>query len=161
MFMRLAMRYLAWLERKQVPFVVTLHEDSDLEVVHDWVPRGVQVFHTRDLSELIERFEESCGVIGFRLHAALLGLGLGKPVIPVGVDWRGLAFIETFQLDDLSIRPFRWGQLAKLCALTERLLCGETKLYSRLDQGKTYYRDRTESFFAAAARRLRQQRRAG
>jgi hypothetical protein len=161
MFMRLAMRYIEWLQRQQVPLVVTLHEDSDLELVHEWTPPGVEIFHTRNLCQLIDRFEASCGVIGFRLHAALLGLGLGKPVIPVGVDWRGLAFIETFQLDDLSIRPFRWGQLGKLCALTERLLSGESELHARLDQAKTYYRRRTDAFFAGAAGRLRQPRRAG
>jgi hypothetical protein len=161
MFMRLAMQYIAWLQRRKVPLVVTLHEDSDLDVVHDWVPGGVEVFHTRVLGELIDRFEASRGVIGFRLHAALLGLGLGKPVIPVGTDWRGRAFIETFELDDLSIRPFRWGQLKKLCVLTERLLSGDPELHSRLDERKTYYRRRGETFFAGAATRLTRLRRAG
>ena len=98
------------------------------------VPPGVDVFHTDDLDELIARFEDSCGVIGFRLHAGLLGLGLGKPIVPVGVDWRGLASIHTFQLWDLAIRPFRFGQASKLRRLTHMLLDGDPALFDRLDR---------------------------
>ncbi len=150
-FMAGAMQYVRRLERRGVPVVVTLHEARDREITRDWIPAGTEVFHTDRLDELIERFDDSCGVVGFRLHAALLGLGLGKPVIPVGVDWRGLGFIRTFALDDLSIRPLRFGQFAKLDRLTERLLAGDAELCDRLSAGKRAYYERYQAFFRRAA----------
>src|SRR5581483_10530244 len=104
-----------------------------------------------DTDELIARFEQSRGVIGFRLHAALLGLGLGKPVIPVGVDWRGIAFIETFDVHDLSTRALRPGQFAKLRRLTERLLANDPELIGRFAQAKSRFLGRYHAFLAGAA----------
>lgn len=155
-FMRGAMRYVEWLRAEGVPVVLTMHEARDREIVAEWAPRGVEVFATDDLDELTARFEASQGVIGFRLHAALQGLGLGKPVVPVGVDWRGLAFIETFGLGDLSIRPMRLGQFAKLRRLTRLLLDGDPRLIARLDGAKQEYLRCHESFFRLAASRFRQ-----
>lgn len=153
MFMRGAMRYIEWLRRLGVPVVVTLHEVRDLECARQWVPHGAETFYTEDVNELISRYQACRGVIGFRLHAALLALGLGKPIVPVGVDWRGLAFIETFQLSDLSVRPFRLGQFQKLRRLTKLLLDGDEGVVERLDSAKTLFRNRYEKFLTAAANR--------
>jgi hypothetical protein len=149
-FMRGAMRYIAWLRQLGVPLIVTLHETRDLECARQWVPSGTDTFYTEDLDELIARYEECRGVIGFRLHAALLALGLGKPIVPVGVDWRGLAFIETFQLGDLAIRPLRLGQFQKLRRLTNLLLAGDEDLVGRLDRAKSLFRRRYETFLSNA-----------
>jgi polysaccharide pyruvyl transferase WcaK-like protein len=150
-FMRGAVRYIQWLRRLEIPVVVTLHETRDLECAQQWLPRDVQTFYTEGVDELIARYEACRGVIGFRLHAALLALGLGKPIVPVGVDWRGLAFIETFQLADLAIRPMRLGQFGKLRRLTQLLLRGDPRLVHRLDEAKLQFRRRYESFLSQAA----------
>ena len=160
-FMRLAMSHVRWLRDAGVPTVVTLHERCDIEPARALVPEGVEVFHTDDLDELIGRFENSCGVIGFRLHAGLLGLGLGKPIVPVGVDWRGLASIHTFGFWDLAIRPFRFGQGAKLRRLTRRLLDGDPAFFDRLNRAKEVFRGRYEEFFRRAAARFNGLARAG
>lgn len=160
-FMRLAMKYVAWLRSEGVPIVVTLHEASDESVTRSWLPAGTETFYTEDLSELIARFEESRGVIGFRLHAGLLGMGLGKPIIPVGVDWRGLAFIETGDLHDLSVRPFRLFQLAKLKRLTRLLLDQESGFVARLNRVKQSLRARHEAFFDRAVTRFMRPAQAG
>ncbi len=152
-FMRQAMRYVKWLRDRGTPVVVTLHDTIDAEPARRWVPEGVEIFCTDDLDSLIARFELCRGVIGFRLHAALLGLGLGKPVIPVGVDWRGIAFIQTFRLHDFASGALWPGQFSKLRWLTERLLEGDGELIGALDRGKTDYRERYEQFLAEAARR--------
>ncbi|HWE96594.1 MAG TPA: polysaccharide pyruvyl transferase family protein [Tepidisphaeraceae bacterium] len=154
-YLRAAMDYVEWLHEHGRQVVVTLHDMGDVGPAKEWVPPGVEVFCTPNLDELIARFEQSCGVIGFRLHAALLGLGLGKPVIPVGVDWRGLAFIDTFEVRDLSTRAHRFGQSAKLRDLTLRLLANDPVLIGRLARAKAYYFDCYERFLADAATKFR------
>ena len=151
-FMRQSMQYIEWLREQGIPVIVTLHDLADLEPARQWVPRGVEIFCTDNLDQLIERFESCRGVIGFRLHAALLGLGLGKPVVPVGVDWRGVAFIETFGVRELSIRAMRPGQFSKLRTLTRRLLDSDDELISRLQCAKATFMSRYDAFLAEAAR---------
>jgi Polysaccharide pyruvyl transferase len=150
-FMRLAMRYVGWLRAEGVPLVVTLHDETDWPTAQTWVLPGIDIFSTQNLHELIARFEDSRGIVGFRLHAGLLGLGLGKPLVPVSVDWRGRAFVETFGLSDLAARPFRLGQLSKLQRATRLLLENDRAYLARLDQVRQHYRERHETLFRAAA----------
>ncbi len=153
-FMRSAMHYVQWLRERGTPLIVTLHDSEDLEPARRWAPKGVEIFCTNDLDSLIARFESCRGVIGFRLHAALLGLGLGKPVIPVGVDWRGIAFIETFGLGEFSVLATEPQPFAKMRLLTDRVLAGDAALIQPLDRGKSIFRERYERFLAEAARRF-------
>ncbi len=150
-FMRLALNYVNWLQAEGVPLVVTLHEATDREPAQQLLPPNVEIFYTEDLQGLIARFEQCRGVIGFRLHAALLGMGLGKPIIPVGVDWRGLGFVKTIGADDISIRPFRFGQLKKLKRLTTLLLDNDPLLLARLRLAKQSLQAGHEEFFRLAA----------
>ncbi len=150
-FMRTSMQYVQWLKRSGVSLIVTLHDRRDWAVAKQWLPAGVEVFYTDRTEELIARFEKSRLVIGFRLHAALLGIGLGKPVIPVGVDWRGLAFIDTFKLEECSIRPFRLGQFFKLKTLTARLLDGDRQILEPLNAGKMRFGARSKAFWQQVA----------
>jgi hypothetical protein len=153
-FMKSAMRYVQSLRDRGEHVVLTLHDSEDREPARQWAPQGIEIFGTEDEDELIARFEQSRGVIGFRLHAALLGLGLGKPVIPVGVDWRGIAFIETFDVHDLSIRALRPGQFTKLRRLTDRLMANDHELIGRFARAKSLLLDRYHTFLSDAARRF-------
>jgi len=148
-------RYIAWLRSLGVPVVVTLHEPGDIAVAREWLPKTVEVFYTESLGELVERYRSSRGVIGFRLHAALLGLGLGKPIIPASVDWRGRAFVETFELGNIAIAPGRFGEFRKLRVWTERLLSGSAELIAPLDRGKSRFLRRYHDFLADAAARFK------
>lgn len=153
-FMKSAMRYVRWLRDRGEHIVLTLHDSEDWGPARQWAPAGVEIFGTDDPDELVARFQHSRGVIGFRLHAALLGLGLGKPVIPVGIDWRGLAFIETFGVGDLSARALRPGQFAKLRRLTERLLANDVEVIERFARAKAQLLDRYHTFLSQAALRF-------
>ncbi|HEX3658155.1 MAG TPA: polysaccharide pyruvyl transferase family protein [Pirellulales bacterium] len=153
-FMRQAMTYIEWLRAEGVRVVVTVHEAADLDTVHDWVPRDTEIFYSSKVEELVARYENCRGVIGFRLHAALLGLGLGKPVVMIGLDWRSLAAIQTLELQYYSIRAFRWAQFLKLRLLTDTLLRGNAALIGRLDLAKARFSARYDAFFREAACRL-------
>lgn len=150
-FMRQTAEYLRWLRRKGIPHVVSLHQDADLKVLPNWLPADTPTFHTTRVDELIDRYEDSCGVIGFRLHAGLLALGLGKPIIPVGIDWRGQAFLETFGLQEISMQPSQWGQFAKLKRLTCQLMDGDKPLVERLDGQKRNFQDIYHKFLQQAS----------
>lgn len=153
-FMRLAMRYVGWLRAEGVPVVVTLHDETDWPAAQTWVLPGIDIFCTQNVHELIARFEESRGVVGFRLHAGLLALGLGKPIVPVSFDWRGWGFVETFGLSDVAAGPFRLGQFSKLQLATRLVLENDAVYLARLDLIRHQYRERHEAFFRAAAQRL-------
>ncbi|MFO0946674.1 MAG: polysaccharide pyruvyl transferase family protein [Planctomycetota bacterium] len=146
--------YVAWLERRRENFLVAVHDSRDLSLMHEWLPEGTKIFFSSAVDEIIDRYHACSGVVGFRLHSALLGLGLGKPVIPVGIDWRGLAFIETCSLQDLSIRTLRPGQFSKLRRLTQDLLSNDAELIRRLAASKQMLQDRYDRFFANAVRQF-------
>ncbi|MFT3882639.1 MAG: polysaccharide pyruvyl transferase family protein [Gemmatales bacterium] len=150
-FMLQTINYVRWLQSEAIPFVITLHERADLDFAPHWIPPGIPVFYTEDVPELIERYEDSCGVIGFRLHAALLGLGLGKPIIPVNVDWRGRAFSQTYALDAMALEPGKWGHFKRLKRQTTQLLNGDSTLYTTLNAQKQIFLNRYHQFLSQAA----------
>jgi len=155
-FMHRTMQYLRWLSKQNAEFIVTLHERADLDFAPNWLPKGMPTFYTEDVSELISRYEECSGVIGFRLHAALLSLGLGKPIVPVNVDWRGRGFTHTFGLQDVALEPGTWGGFRSLKQHTLALLRGENDLTRRLCEQKEQYRLRFEGFLQQASTVYRQ-----
>jgi hypothetical protein len=157
-FMHQTKRYLHWLQRQDIPVVATLHEQADLQFAPHWVPRGIPQFYTENVDELIGRYGDSRGVIGFRLHAALLALGLGKPIVPVSIDWRGRAFVHTFSLQDLAVEPRAWGQFHKLRTWTLKLLRNDPALLGRLHFEKERFQRQYHRFLASAASRFDQLR---
>lgn len=150
-FMQASMRYIEWLQKLGENIVVTLHDTRDLKIAKERVPKGIEIFHTTQIQELINRFENCRGVIGFRLHAALLALGLGKPIIPVGVDWRALGFIRTFKLENISIRSLRPCQFQKLRQLTQCLLNEDANLIQQLNSVKTQGMDKYNKYLSESA----------
>ena len=160
-FMKEAIAYLVWLQGLGIKIIVTLHDTRDLAVARQLVPPDLEIFLAESQEELQVRFKASRGVIGFRLHAALLGLGLGRPVIPVGVDWRGQGFIETFDLHSVSIQSRPLSEFRKLRALTLLLLDGDRSLIEKLDRAKTEGRQKQEGFLDEAFTRFSRPERTG
>jgi len=156
-YMRAAIRYIEWLQqRDDVSTIVTLHDSGDIEPAREMLHPDIETWHAEKPDALIERFGACRGVVGFRLHAALLGLGLGKPAVPVGVDWRGKAFIDTAQLGDLSIRAQRAGEFKRLRSLTDRLLANDADMLRRLADAKQQLSFRYHEVLADATRRVRE-----
>lgn len=151
LFMKGTLDYIARLHAEGVPLLVTLHEDRDVAFAREHLPKGVPTFYTEDLDEQLTVLRRTRGMIGFRLHAALTALALGKPVIPVGIDHRGLGFIRTFKAADLSIRSARPFQFAKLRTLTRRLLDNDPAVVNHWATLKTQQMADYDAFLAEAA----------
>lgn len=153
-FMRQTMQYLAWLKDRGTPTVVTLHDSRDQQAAKEMVPRGLEIFFSEDLDELTACLQNTRGMIGFRLHGALHAMALGKPIIPVSLDWRGLAFLQTYGFDNISIRSMRLGQFPRLRTLTDRLLADDPELIRQLNEGKMKFLARYDQFLADAAKKF-------
>lgn len=151
LFMRGTLSYIRWLRDRRVPLLVTLQEDRDVKFARDNLPADIDVFYTESLDEEIERFKTIRGMVAFRLHAGLTAMALGKPIIPVGIDWRGLGFIRTIDADAISVRSRRPMQFAKLRKLTDRLLTNDVDLIQHLDDAKRRLRGSFDAFLADAA----------
>lgn len=154
-FMAGTLSYIHSLHREGVKVLVTLHEDRDVPFAREHISPGIEVFYTDDLHRQLDRFSEIRGMVGFRLHAALTAWGLGKPVIPVGIDWRGRGFIETIAADDYSITPGYVGRFAALRSLTRTLLSGDPALLARQAAAKAHLMALHEDFLRKAAESLR------
>lgn len=150
-FMRGAMRFIRRQRDAGVPVVVTLHDSRDVEPARTLVPDGVERFFTDDLDELVRRFETGGVVVGFRLHACLLALGLGRPAVPVGVDGRGIGLIETFDLADVSMRASDHRRFRRLEAIVSRLRADDAPALAVLERAKSLHAPRFEAFMDAAA----------
>lgn len=144
-FLSATTKYLEWLDRIGEPCVVALHDERDFDGAQSWIPAGLPIFASTDVDRIVERYENCRGVVGFRLHAALLALGLGKPIVPVGLDWRGHGFIETFRLNAIAARVDGWFPFAKLRYWTLQLLAGSEALVQPLRAGKLEFADRFEA----------------
>jgi polysaccharide pyruvyl transferase WcaK-like protein len=154
-FMAAAMKHAAQLKAAGVPVVVTLHDSEDIEPAKTLVPKGLEVFYTENLEELVARFAGVGAVIGYRLHAALLGFGLGKPIIPVGVDWRGKAFIETFGLQPFSVQPTILGGVGPVAELTRKLIAADPTMIAAQRQAKARFQRLHDAFLAEAAAKFK------
>lgn len=157
-FMRGTLAYIRKLHAKGMPILVTLHEDRDVAFAKANLPASIPTFYTESLDEQIDRLKETRGMVGFRLHAALTAMALGKPVIPVGIDHRGLGFIDTINAEPYSIRSGRLFQFSKLESLTHKLLTNDPTLLDHLNTAKLNLQSSYRDFLQQAATRFATQR---
>ena len=150
-FMRRFIDYILWLQKNDIPIRIALHDERDIDLADRLVPCDVEICNMTDVDELIELTESSIGVIGFRLHAALLAIGLGRPAIPIGLDWRGKGFIETFELQSLSMIDLGRVGFQRLRELTMRLVKADPSITDQINRAKSKYLLRHHDFFADAA----------
>ncbi len=64
-------------------------------------------------------------VVTGRLHTAVVSFSLGVPFLLIDADQRSRGFVETYQLDDWSVRPSSGDFAACLAERTGRLLSGD------------------------------------
>jgi Polysaccharide pyruvyl transferase len=97
---------------------ILVHATSDLPLARRLVgPDGF--FHSEEPERLLEAIAECDVVLGFRLHANIAALGLGIPSIPILLDGRTNAFVETFGMTEhaIPIDPAAVGMTLQRLAL--------------------------------------------
>lgn len=157
LFMRQTLAYIHWLISQNIPTLVTLHEDRDVAFAKGHLPPPnpplFDIFYTDDLHTQLDRFQSIRGMVAFRLHAGLTAWALGKPIIPVGLDWRGQGFINTISAHPYSIRPsyLPFTQFSKLRHLTHQLLSSDPHLLQTQSTAKSTLLSSHRTFLSTAA----------
>jgi hypothetical protein len=145
--------YIRVLLAQGVDVTLTLHDPRDADYCARLLP-GVASFTPRTVEEVAAHYRHASLVVGFRLHAALLAYGLGTPFLPVGFDWRGWGFIDTFGLRDWSLWLGKWGARHRLRTLTERILSADAAYLAAVNDGKARHLTLMRDFIARALARL-------
>lgn len=76
--------------------------------------------------EYFQLLSGSRAVVTGRLHTAVVSFSLGVPFLLIDADQRARGFVETYQLDDWSVRPSQGDFAACVEERTGRLLSGDS-----------------------------------
>jgi polysaccharide pyruvyl transferase WcaK-like protein len=113
------------------------------------------VFFSNYVDDYFPLFEEAKAVIGSRLHASILALGMGIPAVNVNLDLRGTGFSETFGLTEWNV-DYTAPRLGE--ALWERFQAihsGRLDGLAAFARRREHYRTVYEAFMADTAARIR------
>ncbi len=81
---------------------ILVHDANDLDLARALVGES-RFFYSDQPERLFEAIAQCDVILGFRLHAAIAALGLGIPSIPILLDGRTDAFVETFGLTEHAV----------------------------------------------------------
>lgn len=134
--------------------VIVCHDDRDVAPAQEQFPRR-PLFFSNYVDDYLPLVNGAKAVIGSRLHATILALGMGVPAVNINLDLRGTGFSETFGLTGWNV-DYTASRLGD--ALWERL---ETVRAGSLD-GLAAFAERRErcravfeTFMADTAARIR------
>ena len=84
---------------------ILVHDAADLPLANELL--AGDFFFSEEPERLFEAIGQCDVIVGFRLHASIAALGLGIPPIPILLDGRNAAFVETFGMSEhaVSIDP--------------------------------------------------------
>lgn len=83
-------------------FVVVCHDDRDVPPAMEMFGRH-RIFFSNYVEDYFPLYQSARYVVGSRLHATILSLGMGVPAVNVNLDVRGTGFSDTFGLTHWSL----------------------------------------------------------
>jgi hypothetical protein len=134
--------------------VIVCHDDRDVPAAQEHFG-DTPIFFSNYVDEYFPLYESARLIVGSRLHATILGLGMGVPSVNIDLDLRGQGFTRSFGLQEWNIdyrEPRlpdtlrqRWRQIASndLTGLTE------------FENKRDHYRVVFDRFMAETAARIR------
>lgn len=81
---------------------ILVHDAADLPLARELVGSS-GFFFSEEPERLFDAIAECDLIVGFRLHASITALGLGIPSIPILLDGRNDAFVETLGMTELAV----------------------------------------------------------
>ena len=78
-----------------------VHDAADLPLARRIA--GTSFFYSEQPEELLDAIAACDVIVGFRLHACIAALGVGVPSIPILLDGRSHAFVETFGMTEHAV----------------------------------------------------------
>jgi hypothetical protein len=134
--------------------VVVCHDDRDVAPAQEHFP-GRPLFFSNYVDDYLPLVSGAKAVIGSRLHAAILALGMGVPAININLDLRGTGFSETFGLGGWNVDYTAPGLGDALWERFETVRAGSLDGFSAFAEQKERYRAVFERFMADTAARIR------
>jgi polysaccharide pyruvyl transferase WcaK-like protein len=129
--------------------VVVCNDEVDRRLGKTLFGEWLSVVYPQSPEEYFQILSQSRAVVSGRLHTAVVSFSLGIPFILMDVDQRTRGFIKTYNLDDWSITPTRYGIEKRLREQTDRLLSDDAA-----PAWESFIRER-DSMYARAMNLLR------
>ncbi|MBS3734134.1 MAG: polysaccharide pyruvyl transferase family protein [Phycisphaerae bacterium] len=130
--------------------VLACHDARDRPAAEALAGDGAETFCSDKADDYYDLYERADRVLGFRLHACVICLGLGTPFVPLAFDMRAWAFAETYNAADVMIdatgRTVR-SDVADAMAKSHR---GDREPLVEYFRLRDAYRRTFEDFIAAA-----------
>jgi polysaccharide pyruvyl transferase WcaK-like protein len=146
--MRTLRNYLAHLRSLGLRVVLTCHNDKDVDLARRFAGDGIELFASNETKAFYDLYSRCRFVVGFRLHATIICLSLGTPFIPVGFDWRGVGFAETYDATRWMIDGSRFGLLKTLAGRTAGILAEDRAPFVEFLAGRARLRAEMTRFIA-------------
>jgi polysaccharide pyruvyl transferase WcaK-like protein len=104
--------------------VVACNDPADVNLARQLFGAGFagRIVCPQSPEEYFRLLSNARAVLTGRLHTAVVSFSLGVPFLLIDADQRSRGFVETYQLEDWSVRPSRSDFAACLAERTDRLL---------------------------------------
>jgi polysaccharide pyruvyl transferase WcaK-like protein len=152
MIMRTIRKYVHYCGRLGLRAVLSCHDSRDIESARSI--SGAEVVHSCEPKDYYDLYSEAAMVIGFRLHAAIMGFSLGTPFVPISFDMRTTAFGATFENSDLIIDGTRPGLYGRLVHATEAILNRNSTMFDKSFEMRDRYSHVMRSFLSVSFKGL-------
>jgi len=137
------LRLLARLRSQGRNYKVLVMDSDDLSLAKELL--GTDFCYDSSPEVMVAEIATCDVIVGFRLHAGIVGLGFGVPCIPILADGRSAGFAETFKLLELSVPLDPAGDYL----IEERIdvcLSGKSHFWEPAIEATDHYRDIMTSF---------------
>lgn len=138
-------KLLKLLDFHKIPFKIFVTDFRDIPIAqknnHD-----KEVIVSSEPQELLMRLNEATTVIGYRLHSCIPSVGMGIPIVPIIADGRSMAFVETFELSELSVNPMEPFAEQHIYNLIIQGLNSKNQLWQHMIEKREFYRIQMNQF---------------
>ena len=147
-------KYIKYCKQAGLCPVLSCHDPRDIEFAKAVQGSGVDLFYSEKTAGYYALYGKAKFVVGFRLHAAIIGLSLGVPFIPTYFDMRGISFCETYNSTKWAIDATKFNLYRRLVESTEDILGREEAPFVNFLRSKQMYKSVMQSFIKTCVDKL-------
>jgi hypothetical protein len=146
---------IAGLVREGEDCLVVCHDDRDVREAQECLEGRVPIFFSNYADDYFRLYKNAKMVVGSRLHATILALGMGVPSVNIDLDLRGQGFSRTFGLEEWNLSYKDPKLLDKLKERMGILASGDLTSFAGFEKQRTKYKAVFGRFIADTAAHIR------